>query len=270
MYDDSFKTRYRFVPIAIYENKSGGDTQQHIHRELEMVLICEGAASCTVGEHTFRAQKGDMIFVNPLEVHSYNTADPMDYNHKCICIDMSLVAEPTIGEAVTAGAMKICHHVRHADAVLRDLFHNLYDAVENNTSTLLLESAAYVSLLFAYLIKNALLTDSRKDEKARLFCTKVLSVISQNFMGELSSKFVAEQLFYTQSYFCRTFKANFGIPFSTYLNMYRIQVARKMLLTSDLKVSQIAFECGFQNTVYFNRLFKKQVGVTPIQYRRSK
>lgn len=268
MYDDSFKTRYRFAPVAIYENDCGGDTKQHIHSELEIVLICEGSVLCTIGEHSFRAQKGDMIFANPFEVHAYET-QCKPYRHQCICLNLSLIADPDIAHALGEGAVTVCHCVKQADAQMLSLFRSLYHAVEGAERTLLLESTAYVSLLFACLDRCSLLSSHRKDEKAKQFCKEVLSLVSQHYADGWSSKDMAERLFYTQSYFCRTFKALFGVSFSAYLNMYRIQQAKQLLINDNCRISQIAGACGFQNTEYFNRLFKKQVGMTPLEYKKS-
>lgn len=58
-----------------------------------------------------------------------------------------------------------------------------------------------------------------------------------------------------------------GVPFTAYLNSYRLTMAARLLLQSDDTVLLIASKVGFDNLSYFNRAFKKQFGMTPSAYR---
>lgn len=60
-----------------------------------------------------------------------------------------------------------------------------------------------------------------------------------------------------------------GVPFTSYLNSYRLTMAGRLLLQSDDTILSIATEVGFDNLSYFNRAFKKQYGMTPSAYRSA-
>jgi len=68
-------------------------------------------------------------------------------------------------------------------------------------------------------------------------------------------------------YFCKLFKKVTGINFTDYLSRARIEKAKSLLLNPNLRVSEIAFEVGFQSLTHFNRVFKKLLGQSPTQYR---
>ncbi|GHU87307.1 AraC family transcriptional regulator [Spirochaetia bacterium] len=68
--------------------------------------------------------------------------------------------------------------------------------------------------------------------------------------------------------FCRRFKKKTGMTFVEYLNSVRINNAKKLLQQSKMYVDDIAYECGFNSISFFNRKFKEQSGVTPMDYRR--
>lgn len=68
----------------------------------------------------------------------------------------------------------------------------------------------------------------------------------------------------------RFFKQTMGMPFTTYLNDYRLTLAAKSLLETHKAVLEIASECGFDNLSYFNRIFKKKYGITPSSYRKGR
>ncbi len=68
-------------------------------------------------------------------------------------------------------------------------------------------------------------------------------------------------------YFCKRFKKVTGINFTDYLSRVRIEKSKNLLLNPNLRVSEIAFEVGFQSLTHFNRVFKKILGQSPTEYR---
>ena len=68
-------------------------------------------------------------------------------------------------------------------------------------------------------------------------------------------------------YFCKMFKKVTGINFTDYLSRVRIEKSKNLLLNPNLRVSEIAFEVGFQSLTHFNRVFKKILGQSPTDYR---
>jgi len=68
-------------------------------------------------------------------------------------------------------------------------------------------------------------------------------------------------------YFCKIFKKYSGLNFTDYVSRVRIEKAKNLLLNPNLRVSEIAYEVGFQSLTHFNRVFKRIVGQSPTQYR---
>jgi len=84
---------------------------------------------------------------------------------------------------------------------------------------------------------------------------------------DLSLGQVAKAVNTSTFYFCKLFKKVTGINFTDYLSRVRIERAKNLLLNPNLRVSEIAFEVGFQSLTHFNRVFKKILGQSPTQYR---
>ncbi len=78
---------------------------------------------------------------------------------------------------------------------------------------------------------------------------------------------IARALNISTFHFCRTFKQTTGLTFVEYLSRVRIERAKVLLHKNDLRVSEIAYEVGFQSITHFNRIFRKLVGHSPTQYR---
>lgn len=269
MYDDSFKQRYRNVPIAIYENKTFAVTNPHIHSEIELIYIEKGSALINVSEDEMSVKKGDLIFINPLEVHSVKPYKNADYLHKCICFDISLVVDEKLKEEMLDGKTAVTKRILPQSEDIKTAFLKLYSAVENEENTLLFESNAYISLIFLHIIKSGLVDKRIKSQKGAEFCKTVTRYIAENYSSDITSLDIANELFYTQSYFCRNFQKHFNVSFSKYINMYRISKAKNMLLTTDLKISDISGMCGFRSSEYFAKSFKKEMGLSPKSYRKG-
>ena len=80
---------------------------------------------------------------------------------------------------------------------------------------------------------------------------------------------VSDMLLLSTEYFCRIFKQETGTTFNNYLTSYRIQTAKKLLETTDMKIADVAEAVGYPNLSYFSRVFKSKTGATPFHYRDS-
>ena len=84
---------------------------------------------------------------------------------------------------------------------------------------------------------------------------------------DLSLGQVARAVNTSTFYFCKMFKKVTGLNFTDYLSRLRIEKAKNLLLNPSLRISEIAFEVGFQSLTHFNRVFKKIIGQSPTSYR---
>ena len=70
-------------------------------------------------------------------------------------------------------------------------------------------------------------------------------------------------------YFCKLFKRATGLTFTDYVARVRVEKAKALLLERNRRVSEIAYDVGFQSLTHFNRIFRKIVGQSPTDYRNS-
>ena len=97
--------------------------------------------------------------------------------------------------------------------------------------------------------------------------TRAKDFIHSHQSEDLSLADVAKAVNTSTFYFCKVFKRMTGINFTDYLSRVRIERAKNLLLNPNLRVSEIAFEVGFQSLTHFNRVFKKIIGQSPTEYR---
>lgn len=271
IYNDSFRKRYKAAPVAISENTVPYDTLPHIHREVEMLYVKDGKAEITVSDRKYSARAGDMVIVNPMEVHSVVADRSVDYHQRCICFDSSLIADKVLREALVSGEAFVSGYHFNNDKItkeLLDIFEELFSAVSESSEELYLESVAYISLLFAKLKKSGLVVFNTKSNKKSLFARNVQEYLSAHFHEQITSADIANELFYNQSYFCRLFRDNFGVSFLDYLMLYRISNAKLIMSSENISVSQVAERVGFLDASYFSRCFKRIAGISPTEYQK--
>ncbi|MCL5099397.1 MAG: helix-turn-helix domain-containing protein [Candidatus Omnitrophica bacterium] len=91
--------------------------------------------------------------------------------------------------------------------------------------------------------------------------------IREHQANDLSLGEVARAVNTSTFYFCKMFKKATGLNFTDYLSRVRIEKAKNLLINPNLRVSEIAYEVGFQSLTHFNRVFRKMVGQSPTEYR---
>ena len=95
----------------------------------------------------------------------------------------------------------------------------------------------------------------------------IVAYIREHYTEELSMQDVARAMNYSDAYFCKLFKQCFRVNFSVYLNEYRIARARELLQSTRLNVREVSTACGYSDSNYFTRVFKRITGKTPSEYR---
>jgi AraC-like DNA-binding protein len=95
------------------------------------------------------------------------------------------------------------------------------------------------------------------------------AVIEGSISEELSVSEIADRLNISIHYLCHVFKAETGITPIDYRNSVKLTRAKKLLVSTDNKISDIALECGFGSASYFSKLFAKSEGITPAEYRAA-
>lgn len=98
---------------------------------------------------------------------------------------------------------------------------------------------------------------------------EILYYIQNNYHENMKLESIAPLFGYTSSYLGKIFSKKLGMNFNTYVDQIRIRESKKLLEQKNLKVYAIAEKVGYKNVDYFHKKFKKYVGISPAEYRKS-
>ena len=246
----------------------------HWHTNLEMIRVLEGTLSLTLDNRTHVLHAGDIAFINSETVHG---ATPKDSRYECIVFNLAFLKT---GNALCDEF--IDHLLSHTAYLLE--FPNdsevtaVVNAIFKQIATEELGSPFQVIGLYHQLLGKIQLKklftshlppSSVHDEKKVVKLKTVLKYIRENFDKDITLEDMAAVAGFSNKYFCKFFKAMTGTTPVNYLLTYRVERAARKLLGSDLSVTQIAYDCGFNDLSYFIKTFKTFKKVSPKDYRKA-
>jgi two-component system, response regulator YesN len=108
---------------------------------------------------------------------------------------------------------------------------------------------------------------SESNSKSESVLEKVIKYITANIDQNISREDITNEVFLNPDYLSRIFKKETGFSISEYLVNERMNLSKELLEKTDMSVSSVATYVGYSNFSYFSKLFKKNQGVTPVEYR---
>lgn len=249
----------------------------HHHEELEIVYIPSGKGTLFIGNNNYRYQNGVIVMLNSNISHrSFDQGfEGLNYEEYVLQISPQQLEKMLMIFPEFKGISRLIEASKKG-IVLPLNIENNYDEVFKN---LLLETPSERILSFLNILH--ILSNSNfetleflpninfsKYDAERVM--KVFKYISVHFQEEITTKEIANLLNFTESSFCRFFLKHTQKPFKQILNEYRITHACKLLSNTDKTAEMIAYESGYKSQSYFNKVFKKVMGVTPHAYRHVK
>ena len=102
------------------------------------------------------------------------------------------------------------------------------------------------------------------------FLSRAMEFINSNIFREISIDEICSHIHISKYHFCRQFKRSMGMTVMDYILKTRIVLAKGLLISEKIPVSEVSSRCGFSSVSYFCRVFKEETGKTPLEYRREK
>jgi len=277
-------------PFAIYQVAFSPSVNNHIrwhwHNEIELIYVLQGKGKFKVSDIHYELSEGQGLFINANTLHS--TA-PLPGES---CIYYSIVFHPAVifGYDTTYLSRQYLQPIIEAT----NLPYLLWDGTEpfhqpfldimqmllqlNEEKDFGHELNSKIQLLKLWMLLLHHLknwhphshTRNPKQSLDELRAKDALSFIEKHYAEPLTLDDIAASIHISNSECCRCFKRCIKLTPFEYLMRYRIYVATSRLLRNDYSsMAELASEVGFNNSSYFNKLFRKYLGCTPTEFKKN-
>jgi len=247
----------------------------HYHPEYELVYVEADAGIRHVGSHISGYTQSDLVLIGSNLPHlNFDYRLRSEYHQIVVQL-----REDFLGTAVgiTPEFTPINQLFKKADNGI--VFHGETKSIAVQKLKQLPALNSFGQLLalmeiFQVLANSAEITILNDDEISLQFFLKdkirmgaVYEYIGSNYNRNPDVNVVAAKVNFTTAAFCRYFKKQTNITFTDFVNQYRIDVAKNLLM-QDKNVTEVCYAVGFESLSYFNKLFNKMVGQNPSDFKR--
>lgn len=254
----------------------------HSHNYVEIMYVCAGTITHRVNGREVVLQKGDMLFLNQHVKHSVERADYGDIGINFIALpeffdiplqmlkERNVIADflaSTLGRS-SPDPQYLVFQLQDQRAV-ENLMENMIASMVQGNDTEDVINQYSMGLVFLYLIHHM---DSLKESSSHSYQDVViqatLKYINTQYQTATLNQ-IAANFHQSVSVLSKLIKQVTGFTFQELLLYKRCQTATALLSETDLPVEEIIAHVGYENQSYFYRLFKRQYGMTPNQYRTA-
>lgn len=252
----------------------------HWHDDFELIYCVQGQIQATVWGQSYTLCAEDLLVILPRAVHSINQCGSETGKYFNIMFQPALFKgagedpcyEKYVQPFLNGEKALECFHPSDSafnravtPCILSMLAHRRDSA---STHELLIKSNLF--LLLHHMNQQSMpLRDHRFLQLAYSRLKDSLYYVQHFYDQDVSVKTAASRCGFSESHFMKLFREFTGMSFNAYLVNYRLELAARQLSATELKVIDVATNCGFHNQSYFSRAFRKKYQKTPLAYRRE-
>ena len=236
-----------------------------------LIYCTDGSGWCTVNSHQYHIERNQYVILPVGVPHAYGANPDSHWTIYWVHFKGEHAAVYAEG-AQTPQTISVALNSRISER--NNIFEEMLSTLQQGTE---LEDLRYVSsLLHHYLASMRYLCQFRRgrnsipllpDAQQHTIVTAAKHFMDENIERRITLKDVLQYVGYSQSHFNEIFHKQMGVSPLVYFKQQKIKHACHLLVMTDLKINQICYKLGFDDSLYFSRMFKKHTGMSPRAYR---
>ena len=256
---------------------------RHFHDSIELYILLEGTRYFFVDRTIHVIEEHTAILIPPGQIHKTSTYGD-DPRHRRFLLQLSREgSEGILRDTFAMGFDEFCQAlsgpVRISDEKWPEflaLMEKIKTAFSGETPYLPMVKLLAHELLFMYTEELGRIRAQKKESRDTAALPsdtlssiqQVIEYLNDRYMEDIHLDDLARRFFISRAYLTRSFRQMTGVTVVQYLTVVRIRRACQLLTETDEPVTEIARQCGFSNTTYFENVFRRLRGMTPSRYRR--
>ena len=267
-------------PFSIYHIANAKRSFQipiHWHDEFEIIYVKSGFLTVSISGENYIGKPGDAFVVSPGNLHFMGSqTGNVDYFTflfplKYISFRTDDILDDKLLEPLNSGHLIISPEIEDTVKEQCEQLVEIYGAKKEESQSKITAQIKTKIILLQFILelwKKGFIVENDTSGKNTVE-KEMVSYIQQNFTGKILLKEFGEQFHLSEKYISRYFKEHFHITISQYVTYLRLDHAKQLLQDTDIPVTEVAMQSGYQNVSYFIRSFKKTYGMSPLKYRNK-
>ncbi len=253
----------------------------HTHSVIEILYFLEGVHRVVLDNVDYIAHPGDMLLIRSYTAHELFKESDEECRHWVLQIAPAFLLAMADTDASASYLLSLSFSNNDSKCLwskeecerfgLDRIFLRLIEEREDMGYCYDLIKNAYTAQIISTVLRDAEGGGARADEseelKRRIYDTMLY--IQRNYAEDITAEQCAKNVSLSLYYFSRSFKAIAGRSFKKYLNFVRIIHAKQLLASTDMPITEIATECGFNSVSHFIVTYKELQNTTPLAYRKA-
>ena len=230
----------------------------HMHEYSELIFTRKGVFKMSLNGKDYTVPENHLIYVSSNQLHNCYSEAPSIVH----CIVFSNDFAPFF-HSNTRGM--------EFENPVFDFSDNtkVIDELISTDSAKTLKLCGLLNIILSIMSEKSTLTPKSKGNQSYDIFHLIIKYVSSNFKEDIHLSDIAKELGYHEKYLSSAIHSLTGMNFRTFLSLYRIDYAKKLLLNSRYTVSEIANQCGFSSINTFNRMFLKIARTTPSEFKQK-
>lgn len=254
--------RTSYMPSGTPEDK----VNQHWHKYYQLVYVRRGSGAVVIDGANYPVTEGDAVLIRVNEPHSFTCQE-----EKLETYELKFTVLSEEQDFLKDGPRYFC---RDTDGCIKRTLKQIEqesDAMDASSADIIVLELCKLLLLMrrgsgsSQAEASQLPADPDGSKDALL--QKVDAYIAQHLYKNFTIRDLSNHLFMEYSYLSRLFSSKYGIRLKQYITQKRLQTAKEMITGTNLTMTEIAEKCGFETLYRLERIFKKEEGLSPTEYR---
>lgn len=248
----------------------GNMTTMHYHHAYELYYVLEGEREYFIGDSFYSVESGDFVWVPKNMLHKTEGRDTTRFLLHFKEAFLEKYFSPETINKLTSSKPFVFRPEPDHKAKFEELFYEIL--MEYNKKKIhyedynefLIVQPFFNILFFIFSHNNYYQKDiSKPNERMH----EIVKYINNNYQDPITIQKIAYDFGITKDHLCHIFPKYMGVTFITYLNTVRIKAACDILKKEKDSILEISNKCGFSSSHYFSKVFKKEKGMSPSEYR---
>lgn len=259
---------YTFIRTSYISTGIASDRKinQHWHNYYQLVYVRRGTGSVIIDGTFYPVKEGDTVIIRCNEPHSFDAPQ-----EKLETYELKFVIVNDEKDFLKDGPRFFCHDT---DGCIKRAIKQIEQ--ESDAMDPLSAEVIALELCKIFLLMRRELSGIRDDpsplqpdasDNGDALLEKINSYIAEHLHKNFTIRELSNHLFMEYSYLSRLFSAKYGIRLKQYINQKRLLTAKEMITGTNLTMTEIAEKCGFETLYRLERIFKKEEGISPTEFR---